>query len=79
MSAPVVARYYRLHVLHEVPCDSVDEAIGFLAVRLDNGDCAIKDVVSPDGVTVLDESTTYLRALDRLREWDDGANAGTGT
>ncbi len=72
MSAPVVARYYRLHILHEVPCDSVDEAIGFLAARLDDGDCAIKDVVSPDGVTALDESATSLRATARM--WGRDAN-----
>lgn len=76
MSASVVARYYRLHILHEEPYGSVDDAIGFLAVRLDKGDCSIKDVVSPDGVTVLDESATYLRVLDKLREWDDDASAG---
>lgn len=72
VSAPFVARYYRLHVLHEVPCDSIDEAIGFLSMRLDDGDCAIKDVVSPGGVTVLDESATSLRASARM--WGHDAN-----
>jgi hypothetical protein len=47
------ARYWRYHAEGEVECDSLDEAVAFLAVGLDDGQLSARDIIGPDGAVVL--------------------------
>lgn len=64
------ARYYRYHQLQEMPCESIEEAIGLLAGGLDSGGSVPHDVTRKDGTVVLDHEETLRRVEARLDEWD---------
>jgi hypothetical protein len=47
------ARYWRYHSKGEEECDTLDEAVAFLAYGFDSGNLSAADVVGPDGAVVL--------------------------
>jgi hypothetical protein len=69
MDDEFTARYYQFHSLYEMPSESVDDAIFFLAAGLDNGKCMPKDVTRQDGTVVLDDEETLKRVHATLDEW----------
>lgn len=71
MSDNFVARYYQYHRLHEMPCEDIEDAIGFLAAGVDNGKCVPEDVTQPDGTVVLDHAETLRRIEATLAEWHE--------
>lgn len=57
------ARYWRYHSEDEEECDTLDEAVAFLAYGFDSGNLSAADVVGPDGTVVLEGDELSKRMM----------------
>jgi hypothetical protein len=48
------ARYWRYHSEGQEECDSLEEAVAFLANGQDSGNLSAQDILGPDGAVVLE-------------------------
>lgn len=53
------AVYWRFHSREREECDSLDEALSFLANGEDNGNLSATEVLGPDGTAVVPESEIF--------------------
>ncbi|WP_329616524.1 hypothetical protein OG244_28765 [Streptomyces brevispora] len=67
MTEPVyTARYLRHGEQTEEECDSLDEALTFLAVGWDRGKLSETEIVGPDGKVILEGPELLKRMMDTL-------------
>lgn len=64
-----VARYYQFHRLYEMPCEDIEEAVGFLASGVENGRLVPENITRQDGTVVLDKAEALARIDAMLEEW----------
>lgn len=63
---PYKARYWRYFAEEEEECDSLDDAVGYLAWGWEAGQLAQEDIVGPDGEVVLSGAELFDRMMERL-------------
>lgn len=61
-----IACFWRYHVADQEECDTLGEALDFLAAGFDRGDCAPVSVSGPDGRVLLEGDALQTELVGRL-------------